>query len=57
MVHPVLDEPLAHPPDQGDEDLPHHDRHRHRVPLLLNDFPDFSNREGVTHTLIGFSAF
>ena len=43
MVHLVLDEPLAQTPDQGDEDLPHHDRHRHRVPLLLNDFPDFSN--------------
>ena len=43
MVHLVLDEPLAHAPDQGEEDLPHHDGHRHRVTLLLNDFSDFFN--------------
>ena len=55
MVHLVLDEPLAHPPDQGDEDLPHHDGHRHCVTLLLNDFTDFSkNREGVTQMLLSW---
>ena len=55
MVHLVLDEPLAHAPDQGDEDLLHHDGHRHCVTLLLNDFTDFSkNREGVTQMLLSW---
>ena len=54
MVHLVLYKPFAHSPDQGDEDLPHHDGHRHRVTLLLNDFSDFSNREGVTQMLLSW---
>ena len=55
MVHLVLDEALAHAPDQGEEDLPHHDRHGHRVAFLLNNFANFSSLSEVTHARLSLA--
>ena len=55
MIHLVSDEPVAHPPDQGGEGLPHHDRHGHRVALLLNNFANFSSLSEVTHARLSLA--